>query len=262
MPVQSLKVNKSIFGDCMKIMPTLPDGAFDLILADLPYTKTSLEWDKALPLAALWKEYERLIKPNGAIVLFSCEPFASLLRCSNLRSYKYDLIWDKCNTTNWTNAKRMPLRRHENILVFYKKQPTYNPQFEEIRAADYRYRKNGRGHNAKTYKNTAYGTVTELKREETGKRYPNTILKFSNSNWNGKLHPTQKPVLLYEFLIKSFTNEGELVLDNVAGSGTLGVACLNTNRNYVMIENNMDHFETIKIRIKEVTKEIIKKKKH
>ena len=244
------KKNSIHLGDCLDIMPSFPNESFDLILADLPYQKTALKWDIQIPLDELWNQYKRLIKPNGAIVLFGIEPFASLLRCSNLEYYKYDLVWDKCNTTNWTNAKRMPLRRHEYILVFYKKQPTYNPQFELIDEDDYRYRKNGRGHAAKKYTDTAYGNITELKREETGKRHPNSILKFNSSNRNGKIHPTQKPVKLYEFLINSFTNKGELVLDNAAGSGTLGEACINTKRKYVMIEKEKTYYNQIIKRMK------------
>ncbi len=245
-----LLTNKTYLGDCLNVMAEIPNKAIDMILTDLPYKKTALKWDKIIPFDTLWKQYERIIKPNGAIVLFGCEPFSSLLRCSNLKLYKYDWVWDKCNTTNFTNAKKMPLRKHENIMVFYKEQPKYNPQFEIISESDPRYRKNGRGSKAKKYSNTVYGNITELRRSETGKRYPNSILKFNNSNGYGlgKMHPTQKPVPLYEFLIKTYTNEGDLVLDSCAGSGTLGEACCNLNRRYIMIEKNKTYFEQIQIR--------------
>lgn len=242
--------NKTYYGDCLKVMSRFPNDSFNLILTDLPYKKTALKWDTIIPFDKLWEQYERIIKPNGAIVLFGCEPFSSLLRCSNLRLYKYDWVWDKRNTTNFTNAKKMPLRKHENILIFYKEQPTYNPQFELIDETDYRYRKNGRGHKAKKYSNTAYGNIAELKREETGKRYPNTILKFNNSNRAGKIHPTQKPVALYEYLIQTYTNKGDLVLDSCAGSGTLGEACSNIERSYIMIEKDKTYFDIIKKREK------------
>ncbi len=241
--------NTTHHGDCLEIMPQLPSGIFDMILCDLPYGTTACKWDIIIPFEPLWKEYKRLIKDNGVIVLTGAEPFSSLLRCSNFGMYKYDWVWDKCNTSNFLKAKTMPLRRHENVMVFYKEQPTYNPQFEIIGEDDYRYRKNGRGHKETKYSGTVYGNVQEFKREETGKRYPNTILKI-NSNVRGRLVDTQKPISLFEYFIKTYTNEGDLILDNCAGSGTLGEAAYNTKRNYIMIEKELEHYNIIKEREK------------
>ena len=240
-----MEYNKIIQGDCLEVMPNIPDKSIDMILCDLPYGTTACKWDTIIPFEPLWKEYKRIIKDNRAIVLTASQPFTSLLIMSNLKMFKYEWIWDKCQCTNFYNARRQPLKKHENILIFNSN--IYYPQKEIINSSDYRYRKNGRNSTAK--KNSVYGDIKKSKRLETGERYPNSILIFSNTNAKGKQHPTQKPVALFEYLIKTYTNEGDLVLDNCAGSGTTGVACKNLGRKYILIEKEEKYIEIIQKRI-------------
>ena len=223
-------------GDCLELMKDIPDGSVDMILADLPYGTTRNKWDSIIPLDLLWEQYNRIIKERGAIVLTAQTPFDKVLGVSNLKMLRYEWIWHKNNVTGFLNAKRMPLKDHENILVFYKKAPTYNPQ--DIVKIDKVSRS---GTNTSNY--GKYGT--EWVQEWTN--YPRTVRRFDYDK--EKIHPTQKPVALFEYLIKTYTNEGELVLDNVMGSGTTGVACLNTNRNFIGIELDENYFNIAKERI-------------
>ena len=226
-------------GDCLELMKDIPDKSIDMILCDLPYGTTVCKWDTIIPFDKLWEQYNRIIKDNGAIVLFGNEPFSSQLRLSNLKNYKYDWVWDKKRGSNFATVKIRPFNSFENIMVFYKKQPTYNPQM---------------------WKSTPYtcnqGYVGEAKQTglyrdnvitvNNGDRYPLTILSFSKETG---LHPTQKPVALLEYLIKTYTNEGDVVLDNCMGSGSTGVACVNTNRNFIGIELDENYFNIAKERI-------------
>ena len=226
-------------GDCLELMKNIPDKSIDMILCDLPYGTTACKWDTIIPFDKLWEQYNRIIKDNGAIVLFGNEPFSSQLRLSNLKNYKYDWVWDKKRGSNFATVKIRPFNSFENIMVFYKKQPTYNPQM---------------------WKSTPYtcnqGYVGEAKQTglyrdnvitvNNGDRYPLTILSFSKETG---LHPTQKPVALLEYLIKTYTNEGDVVLDNCMGSGSTGVACVNTNRNFIGIELDENYFKIAKERI-------------
>ena len=225
-----------IKGDCLEVMKDIPDKSIDMILCDLTYGTTACKWDSVIPFEPLWEQYNRIIKDNGAIVLFGSEPFSSALRMSNIKKYKYDLKWQKDQGSDFMLAKKKPLKDYEDIMVFYKKQPTYNPQMRE-------------GFKKWTKKDTGNNIIGHLGKQEKSqikqsigdKRYPISILKFNRIR-NG-LHPTQKPVELLEWLIKTYTNEGETVLDNCMGSGSTGVACLNTNRKFIGIEKDDKYFD-------------------
>lgn len=224
-----MKVNIIYCGDCIEVMDIIPDKAVDMILCDLPYGRTNNEWDEIIPFNDLWRQYLRIIKDNGAIVLTAIQPFVSQLVMSNEKIFKYDLIWEKTISSGQLNVNRQPMRKHEHILVFYKKQPTYNQQFTEGKPYIIK-RKAG-------YKNKTYNRQVPNKKINTGFRHPTSILKFSNPRIKGG-HSAQKPVPLFEYLIRTYTNEGDLVLDNCIGSGTTGVACINTKRNFIGIELN------------------------
>ncbi len=243
----SLELNRAYQMDCLEGMKLLPDKSIDMILCDLPYGTTKAKWDIIIPFDRLWEQYERIIKDNGAIVLTASQPFASALVMSNPKLFRYEWIWDKCNVTGHLQAKRMPMKQHESVLIFSKKQTKYNPQFEYIDENDYRFSKKGRVR--KTKDNTVYGFVGGGRTLESGKRYPKTIIKFNNSNHRGKLHPTQKPVALFEYLIKTYTNEGEIVLDNCIGSGTTAVACELSNRKWIGFETESEYIELINKRL-------------
>ena len=223
-------------GDCLEIMRDIPDKSVDMILCDLPYGTTSCKWDSVIPFEPLWEQYNRIIKDNGAIVLFGSEPFSSALRMSNIKNYKYDLKWQKDQGSDFMLAKKKPLKDYEDIAVFYKKQPTYNPQMRE-------------GFKEWTKKDSGNNVIGHLDKQEKAqikqsignKRYPISILKFNRIR-NG-LHPTQKPVELLEWLITTYTNENEVVLDNAMGSGSTGEACMKTNRNFIGIEQDDKYFE-------------------
>lgn len=226
-------------GDCLEIMKEIPDKSVDMILCDLPYGTTTCKWDNVIPFEPLWEQYNRIIKENGAIVLFGCEPFSSQLRLSNLKNYKYDWYWQKERLTNIAQVKKRAGKVIENICVFYKKQPTYNPQMS-IHIGSLRSNK---------VKNGKLGILTDRQNKkvfeykDNGLRYPIQVIQFKRDCLKSNLHPTQKPVALLEYLIKTYTNENELVLDNCMGSGSTGVACINSNRNFIGIELDTKYFE-------------------
>ena len=226
-------------GDCLELMKQVPDKSIDLILCDLPYGTTKCKWDVVIPFDKLWAQYNRIIKDNGAIVLFGNEPFSSQLRLSNLKNYKYDWVWDKKRGSNFATVKIRPFNSFENIMVFYKKQPTYNPQMWKSTPYTCKQGYVGVAKQTGLYRDNVI-TVNN------GDRYPLTILSFSKETG---LHPTQKPVALLEYLIKTYTNEGDVVLDNCMGSGSTGVACVNTNRNFIGIELDENYFKIAKERI-------------
>lgn len=226
-------------GDCLEIMKQLPDKSIDMILCDLPYGTTMNKWDIPLDLNKLWKQYKRIIKDNGAICLFSQLPFTQILGCSNLSWLRYEWIFEKGNATGFLNANKMPLKAHENILVFYKKLPTYNPQFTEGKP----YTRTGHKYSSNYGRNIPTPTINK-----SGKRYPRDVLYFKNPHNNLK-HPTAKPLYICEYMIKTYTNEGETVLDNCMGSGTTGIACKNLNRNFIGIEIDEKYFNLAKQRI-------------
>jgi len=239
-----LEINKIHYGDCLNLMQYIDDKSIDMILADLPYGLTNQnKWDEIILFKPLWEHYERIIKDNGSIVLTASQPFTSMLVMSNIKLFKYSLVWEKTTSTGFLNAKKMPLRIHEDILVFYKSLPTYNPQKTKGHKPVHSYTKH-------TSDGTNYGnTKVGIKGGGSTERYPTSILKFATDKQKSALHPTQKPVALMEYLIKTYTNEGDLVLDNVAGSGSVGVACIDTKRNFILIEKEEKYYEVSEKRI-------------
>ena len=228
-------------GDCLEVMQSIPDNSIDAIICDLPYGTTACKWDSVIPFEPLWKQYKRIIKDDGAIVLTAQTPFDKVLGASNLPMLRYEWIWEKEQGTGGMNANKMPLKKHENVLVFYKKLPIYNPQFTD--GKPYKMVRNKPNLNSvygKTRVKDSFVSVNE------GKRYPTSILKFNKETG---MHPTQKPVDLLEYLIKTYTNEGNTVLDNCMGSGTTGVACKNLNRKFIGIEQDANYFEIASKRI-------------
>ncbi|MEG0297606.1 MAG: site-specific DNA-methyltransferase [Clostridium sp.] len=241
-----MELNKIYLGDCLKIMKNIEDKSIDMILCDLPYGTTRCPWDSQIDLNRLWDRYCRVIKDNGAIVLFAQTPFDKILGVSNLQMLKYEWIWEKTQATGHLNAKKMPMKAHENILVFYKKLPVYNPQKTTGHAPVNTYTKY-----IATQNNTdIYGKLSkEISGGGNKERYPRSVQIFSSDKQRECLHPTQKPVKLLEFLINTYTNEGEIVLDNCIGSGSTAVAAINTNRKFIGIEKDEKIYDTAVNRI-------------
>ena len=230
-------------GNCLELMRELPDESVDMILCDLPYGTTQNKWDSALPLDVLWSEYWRIAKPNGAIVLTAQTPFDKVLGVSCIENLRHEWIWEKTAATGFLNAKKAPLKAHENVLVFYRRQPTYNP----IMTA---------GHTIKRVKPSYadhgpnYGKAHSVRAPyESTERYPRSVQRFAKDNRMKAQHPTQKPVALMEYLIRTYSNEGDTVLDNCMGSGTTGVACLNTGRRFIGMELDAGYFDIAQRRI-------------
>ena len=235
-----MNINKTYLGDCLELMPKhVEDKSVDMIFCDLPYGTTQNKWDSVIPLDELWKEYDRVIKDNGAIVLFAQTPFDKVLGVSNLKLLKYEWVWEKTQATGHLNAKKMPMKAHENILVFYKKLPTYNPQ------KTIGHKPMNSGVRRSSLKNENYNEINKVDLPFGGDtdRYPRTVLEFKSDKQKNYLHPTQKPLSLIEYMIKTYTNEGDLILDNCAGSGTTGLGAKNLNRNYIMMEQDPRYYE-------------------
>jgi site-specific DNA-methyltransferase (adenine-specific) len=242
--VQAVVTGSAVFhGDCLEIMKSIPEGSIDMILCDLPYGTTACKWDILIPFENLWKEYNRVIKDNGAIVLTASQPFTTVLINSNLKMFKYCWVWNKRFAGNFVLAKYQPQKIHEDICVFSKKTHQYIPQMT-IRDKPIKMGKN----------RSESGSVnlSKAKDEYIGKvydkKYPESIIEYNVRTGRG-LHPTQKPVALFEYLIKTYTNAGNLILDNCAGSGTTAIACINTNRKYILIEKEQKYFDIINERI-------------
>ena len=240
-----------LLGDCLELMKDIPNGSIDMILCDLPYGTTNCKWDIIIPFEKLWEQYYRITKPNAAIVLFSTQPFTTALISSNMKDFRYSLIWDKIRAAGFLNANRMPLKQHEDINVFYKMQPTYNPQ----KYIDKPYDKTK--YNGNKLDKNVLGAYTSQSSKNEGERFPKSILTFSQ-NWRrqDQIHPTQKPVELMEYLIKTYSNEGDLILDNCAGSGTTAIACLNTNRQFIVMEKEQKYYDIILKRVADFNKKI------
>ncbi len=238
-----------LLGDCLELMKDIPNGSIDMILCDLPYGTTACKWDTIIPFDKLWEQYERIIKTNGAIVLTASQPFTSALVMSNPKMFKYEWIWIKNRGSNFASVKKMPIKEHETVLVFYKNSPTYNPQMQERTGG-------GIDRVKKPFKQTR-DKISEHGVEVKGAewlgelRYPSSWQKF---NCEVGFHPTQKPVTLFEYLIKTYTNEGELVLDNTAGSGTTAIACLNTKRQFIVMEKEQKYYDMILKRVGDFNK--------
>ena len=234
-------------GDCLELMKQIPDGSVDMILCDLPYGKTECKWDAIIPFDQMWNEYKRIIKGNGCIALFGSEPFASRLRLSSQSFYRYDWVWKKNKATQYLNANRVPLLDYEVVCIFYKKLPTYNPQMSEGKSYSNRHKPGDSGE--------VYGKVAFSERNNITTRYPRRIVDFNVET--KPVHPTQKPVALLEYLVKTSTNEGETVLDNCMGSGSTGVACMNTGRRFIGIELDKQYFDIAQKRIEEAKNRVL-----
>lgn len=234
-------------GDCLELMNDIPDHSIDMILCDLPYGITQNKCDVCVPLDNLWRQYIRIIKDNTAILLFGQGTFYVDLVNSNRNMFRYDLIWDKQLSSGHLNAHRMPLRKHEQIAVFYKKLPTYNPQFTKGKPLHSK----GHAYKEKPMINNNYGKFNIIDDDRCGEtnKYPTSILSCQKPHPSTSIHPTQKPVELCEWLIKTYTDEGDIVLDNCMGSGTTGVACRNLNRKFIGIELNGEYFDIAQKRI-------------
>ena len=230
-------------GDCLALMPLIPAGSVDMILTDLPYGTTACKWDSVIPFAPLWEAYRRVIKPNGAIVLFGSQPFTSALVISNAKMFRYELIWHKSRATGFLNAPKVPLKKHENIAVFCAGAPTYNPQ---MRAGLKHGRMSGyhKGNKAQVYNFTERGHPSVAE-----DFYPDTVNYFKCEAH--PLHPTQKPVLLLEYLTRTYTNEGDTVLDSCMGSASTAIACMRTGRKFIGIERDDTYFEVSCQRVKD-----------
>lgn len=247
-----------LLGDCLELMKQIPDKSVDAIICDLPYEVLNkgnkhAQWDKMLPLDKLWEQYNRVIKDNGAIILFGQGMFTAQLMMSKPKMWRYNLIWDKNAPTGFLNANRMPLRSHEDILVFYKNTPTYNPQMTKCEPHK---RNHGKGSMKGTSTNRCYGNFLDLPTTISDEKFPKSIITIPKEHCVGKFfHPTQKPVALLEYLIKTYSNEGDTILDNTMGSGSTGVACVNTGRKFVGIELDKGYFDIAEKRIMEAIKE-------
>lgn len=231
-------LNKTLHGDCLELLPLVPSGSVDMVLCDLPYGMTQNKWDSVIDLTRLWVEYKRVLRANGAVVLTACQPFAAALVSSNYSWFKYEWIWRKNNATGHLNAHKQPMREHENVLVFGDGKIQYVPQGLIP-------------HNKVTRSGRGSSNFGKHGKEwfQSFTNYPRTILEFSYDT--NKLHPTQKPVALFEYLIRTYTNEGDLVLDNCCGSGTTGVACQNTGRNFIQMELDPKYCEIVYKRLDE-----------
>jgi len=240
-----------ILGDCLDVMRTIPDKSVDAVITDPPYGTTACSWDNIIPFAPMWQHYERIIKDKAAIILFSSQPFTTDLIASNRKLFRYEIIWKKTQPQGFLNANKAPLRNHENICVFYKKLPTYRPIKTKVKRSDI-----GRVRQVNAMRSQQYREMDRTTWVETGERYPTDVVEFSN--WNGALfgknknatkHPTQKPVDLCAYLIETYTNPGDMVLDNCMGSGTTGVACVQTGRNFIGIEIDENYYKIAQKRI-------------
>lgn len=253
-----MEKNKLYHGDCFRLMQDIPDKSIDMILSDPPYaclnkSNKAAKWDKEIDLQDLWKQYERIIKDNGAILLFCQGLFAGKLILSNPRLYKFDIVWNKVRKTGFLNAKKMPMRQHEQILVFYKKLPTYNPQMVKCEP---RQRNHSRGNGTHKETNRNYGKYGKADDIITDEKYPGSIITFAKGH--GKedwLHPTAKPIELLSYLIRTYSNEGDLVLDNFAGSGSTCIAAIKENRKFIGMEMDNHFFGVADERIKNELRE-------
>ena len=241
-------------GDCLEVMKDIPDTSVDMILCDLPYGTTACKWDTIIPFESLWEQYKRIIKDNGAIVLTASQPFTSALVMSNPDMFKYSWIWQKAVGSNFATLKYQPMKEHEDILIFGKGKIIYNPIMEERKGSG-KERVKHKYNALESKTGEANGSLLNI--ERTGKygelRNPSSVQYFNNREDSRGLHPTQKPVTLFEYLIKTYTNKGDLVLDNCAGSGTTGVACKNLNRNYILIEISPEYCKIAEQRLASTT---------
>lgn len=229
------KIGRGTFmlGDCLERMKEIPDGSVDMILCDLPYGTTQNKWDSVIPFGLLWFQYWRIAKANAAVVLTAQPPFDKVLGCSQIQHLKYEWIWEKSEATGHLNAKKQPMKCHENILVFYRSQSLYNPQMTKGAQVTIKQRSANESSNYGSQRPTTYSSDD---------RYPRSVIQIPKDDKNAKIHPTQKPVSLFEYLIRTYTDENQTVLDNCAGSGTTAIAAERTKRNWICIERDPDYF--------------------
>ena len=248
-----------LHGDCLELMKDISDNSINMILCDLPYGVTKNHWDSPIPLDQLWVQYERIITDNGAICLFANGMFMAKLMMSNTKLWRYNLVWNKVIPSGFLNANRMPLRATEEIVVFYRKQPVYNPQKVKGNPNHSKGSAVGKRSNDASQTNNNYGdyTIVDNNQELGDMKHPTSLLTFSKPHSSIMKHPTEKPVALCEWLIKTYTNPGMTVLDNCMGSGSTGLACVNTNRNFIGIELDDKYFEIAKERIEEVKNKMV-----
>ena len=236
-----------VMDDCLEVMKLIPDASVDMVLCDLPYGTTACKWDSVIPFDALWAEYRRVAKPNAAIVLTASQPFTARLVMSNIQQFRYQWVWEKSKASNFLLARKQPLKAHEDVLVFSKETPAYFPQKEAGKPFK------GAGRSKKGSKSDVVNDVPNptFRNDNIGDRFPRSVqyFKMAETENVGALHPTQKPVALMEYLIRTYTNEGDVVLDNAMGSGTTGVACANTGRKFIGIEREPKYYEIAKARI-------------
>lgn len=242
-----IELNKIYNMDCLEGMKRIPDKSIDMVLCDLPYGITDCGWDSVINLKILWEAYKRIIKHNTAIVLTASQPFTSILINNSIKDFKYLWVWDKGRGSNFQNAKYQPMKSHEDICVFYKKRPTYNPQYWY--SSPYDTKEGNRKNIIQGLEKGGKVATIRTKSASDGKRYPLSIIKFARDKI--RIHPTQKPVALFEYLIKTYSNEGQIVLDNCMGSGTTAIACINTKRNYIGFEKDKNYFDIANKRISE-----------
>ena len=241
-----IEINKLHYGNCMELMKEIPDKSVDCIICDLPYevlnkSNVNAQWDRIIPFEPLWLQYERVIKDNGAIILFAQGVFTAKLMMSNPKLWRYNLVWDKIAKSGFLNSKRMPLRQHEDICVFFKKLPVYNPQM--VKCEPHK-RNHSKGHGKHQNKNTCYGNFVEVPTIISDEKYPTSIISIPKEHKNGCFfHPTQKPVELIRYLIRTYTNEGDLILDNCIGSGTTAVAAIREKRHFIGMELNKEYYD-------------------
>lgn len=255
------KPDTIVCGDCLDVMKSIDDKSIDMILCDLPYGTTACKWDNIIPFEPLWEQYERIIKNRGAIVLFGSEPFSSLLRASNMKWFRYDIIWNKKKPSNFQMMNFQPGRIHEIISVFSDSPAVYcnnkHMRYYPIKIKIKPYTRKTSFYGSKNSTLREGHTIKELGEKTRDTKHPVSIIEFSNANIKTKVHPTEKPAALFEYLIKTYTNEGELVLDNCAGSGTTGVACINTKRNFILIEKELKYVEIAEKRIEKAKLEMV-----
>lgn len=252
-----MELNKIYNEDSLIGMNRIPDKSVDMILCDLPYGTTSCKWDVVIPFKPLWVQYERVIKDNGAIVLTGSQPFTTDIINSNRKIFRYELIWEKSSASNFLDASKKPLKAHENILVFYRSPPIYNPQKWKV---DEKFLDRRKNHNACVNNNTTYGKFHKENRYvDKGERYPLSVISINN-HWSKGMHPNQKPVPLFSYLIRTYTNPGDLVLDNCMGSGTTAISCIQEGRNYIGFEwsPSKPHDQYYKEAIQRIEKELSK----
>lgn len=254
-----IELDKIYNEDCLQGLKRIDDGSVDCIICDLPYEVLNKEnknaqWDKQIPLEPLWEQYLRITKPNAAIILFAQGMFTAQLMMSQPKLWRYNLVWDKVRATGFLNANRMPLRNHEDLCVFYKKLPTYHPQMEDLNGREPNH---SQGHGNHTEKNSCYGNVGRINPTYENKKHPRSIIKFNAVHCNeDQFHPTQKPVDLIRYLIRTYTDMGGVVLDNCMGSGTTAVAALLEHRHYIGFELNKEYYDKSLERIEKVRKKI------